>query len=197
MKILTSLTILFMLSTTCIYGQNEKINFPIDSFTHKITYTEVVILDSSTSKLELYSRVREWFAKTYNSAMNVIQMDDKENGKIIGKALMKVYFKTIFNSNYSGGNINYTISIYVKDGKYKYEITDFYHTGELAGNGDRIPDGGPCEDLLNRTKGFWGNSYKKTYFLFLTQMNEKIESLTTDLKLFMNTKSSLIKKSDW
>ena len=56
-------------------------NLPIDSTTHLITYSEVVKVDGN--KDELYSRAREWFAKTYNSAKNVIQMDDKD--KIVGK----------------------------------------------------------------------------------------------------------------
>jgi CspA family cold shock protein len=114
-----------------------------------------VFVDSLTNKNELFLRAREWFAKTYKSSMNVIQMEDKENGKIIGKALLKVFMTTFVDSQLESGFINYSISIYIKDGRYKYEITDFYHTGMFINSSvGTSPDGGPCEKLFNEKKGF-------------------------------------------
>lgn len=88
MKILIA-TIFTILIHYTGYSQNTP-NLPIDNETKLITYSEVIILDSTVNKSELYSRAREWFAKAFKSSKNVIQMDDKENGKIIGKALMQV-----------------------------------------------------------------------------------------------------------
>src|ERR1035437_2334407 len=105
MKIL--LTTFLLISLTGAFAQAP--NLPIDSTTNLITYTEVVKADSN--KTELYSRAREWFAKTYKSSAKVIQMDDKESGKIVGKAVMQVYHKAL-GSNHKSGYINYTISIY-------------------------------------------------------------------------------------
>ena len=42
---------------------------------------------------------------------------------------MQVYRKVAMGT-YEWGYINYTISIYFKDGKYKYEISDLYHKGQ-------------------------------------------------------------------
>src|SRR6185312_12849833 len=126
---------------------------PVDPSTHLITYTGVVQVSGTQS--ELYSRAREWFAKTYNSAQSVIQMDDKD--KIVGKPLMIAYYK-----NYHFGRIYYTVSVYLKDGKYKYEFTNFYHKGQYTGGGNYvgnvyipiadIPDLGSVESLMNSTK---------------------------------------------
>jgi hypothetical protein len=95
---------LFLISTAL--AQNEAHTFPIDSLTHKITYTEVVYLDSLTDKQEIFSRAREWFASAYKSSINVIQMDDKEGGKIVGKAQILVEMTTIFGEKSDAGYIN-------------------------------------------------------------------------------------------
>lgn len=188
---------LTILSISSALGQKNIPNLPIDSLSGKITYTEVVYVDSLVNKQELFSRAREWFAKAYKSSTNVIQMEDKENGKLVGKALMAVQFKAFIGNQYfPGGYINYTISIYIKHGRYKYEVTDFYHTGEYVQN-QKIPDGGPCEKMITETKGFWGNSYKKTYLLFLYQMDNNIKALIESLKTALSTKGLNPQKNDW
>lgn len=172
-----------------------KLELPIDSLTNKITYSEAVYVDSLANKQEIFSRAREWFAKAYKSSTNVIQMEDKESGKIVGKALLDVYMTTVFGSQSEGGYINYTITIYVKDGKYKYEITDIYHTGSYVNSTvGKTPDGGACEILFKKKEGFWGNSYKKTYESYLFQMDNRIKALISDLKVGMTNSA---KKEEW
>ena len=198
--LLFSALILFSVSNA--FGQQEKFNnkvtpkLPIDNLTNKITYSEVVYVDSLANKEELFSRAREWFAKAYKSSTNVIQMEDKESGKIVGKALMKVYHKAL-GSNYPSGYINYTISIYLKDGRYKYEVTTFHHTGQLVSGGNRIPDYGICENMINTTDKTMGMSYQKTYNYYLYQMDNNIKELISDLKASMTTKATNTKKEDW
>jgi hypothetical protein len=196
MKKLLFVNVITILSFVSLFGQNETPSLPIDSLTGKITYTEVVVVDSLSNKQELFSRAREWFAKAYKSSTNVIQMEDKESGKIVGKALMQVYHKAL-GSNFPSGYINYTISIYIKDGKYKYEIIDFYHTGQLISGGNRIPDYGICEKMINTKDKVMGMSYQKTYNYYLFQMNNNVINLITDLKSSMKTKTTNTKKDDW
>jgi hypothetical protein len=191
---LTTFTVLLL--TINANAQKETPDLPIDSVTKMITYTEVVNVDTSLGKLELYSRAREWFAKAYNSSQNVIQMDDKESGKIVGKALTQVYHKAL-GSNYPSGHINYTISIYLKDGRYKYEITNFYHTGQLVSGGNRIEDYGACEEMIDTKKKTWGMSYQKTFTYYLLQLDNKTKSLIEDLKISMASKVLNSKKNDW
>lgn len=179
-----------------VIAQNETLQLPIDTTTKMITYTDVVNVDTSISKQELYSRAREWFAKAYNSSQSVIQMDDKENGKIVGKALTQVYHKSL-GSNYPSGHINYTISIYLKDGRYKYEVTNFYHTGQLVSGGNRIEDYGPCEEMINTKKKTWGVSYQKAFNYYLSQLDTKTQALIADLKASMAHKATDSTKDDW
>jgi hypothetical protein len=198
MKQLT-LSTAILLITFGLFGQKQKNvtpTLPFDDETKRITYSEVVTVDSSTTKNELYSRGREWFAKAYKSSTDVLQMDDKESGKIVGKALMQVYHKAL-GSNYKSGYINYTISLYLKDGRYKYEMTNFHHTGQYAGNGNSIPDYGVCEDMVNTTKKTMGMSYQKAFNYYLMQMHENIKDLILDLKTTMSKRAEVKKKDDW
>ena len=94
-----------------------------------LTYTEVIQVDS-VSKNELFYRAKNWFVNAFKSSKNVIQNENKENGEIIGKATMKYYPDYFVGSDNTKGYINYTIKIFVKEGRYKYEFTDFYHEPE-------------------------------------------------------------------
>ncbi|MDZ4806788.1 MAG: DUF4468 domain-containing protein [Bacteroidota bacterium] len=194
MKFILTIFATFLLTVNA-NAQKETPNLPIDTITKMITYTEVVNVDTSLSKQELYSRAREWFAKVYNSSQNVIQMDDKESGKIVGKALTQVYHKAL-GSNYPSGYINYTISIYLKDGRYKYEISNFHHTGQLVSAG-RIDDYGPCEEMIKTKKKTMGMSYQKTFNYYLLQLDTKTNSLIEDLKASMSSTALNNKKNDW
>jgi hypothetical protein len=190
MKTIT-LSILVIITSFAAFGQKEAPKLPIDSLTSKITYSEVVYVDSLANKQELFSRAREWFAKAYKSSTNVIQLEDKESGKILGKALIQVYHKSM-GSNYPSGYINYTISIYVKDGRYKYEVTDFYHTGQ-----NQIPDYGVCEKMINTTDKTMGMSYQKYYNYYLYQMDNNINELIAGLKTNMAVNSGGAKEESW
>lgn len=185
-----ALVLFFLLSFMLSFGQKETPKLPIDSNTNKITYSEIINVDSLISKQELYSRAREWFAETYNSSKEVVQMEDKESGKIIGKAITQVYYK-MFGTDHPHGYINYTISISVKDGKYKYEITDLHHKGQLVQDG-MSPSYGLCENMINS-----GTSRQKLYNYCLYVADKNIKNLIVDLKFSMNIKSNKNTSEDW
>ena len=82
------------------------------------------------TKSELFVKANEWVAKTFNSAKDVIQMSDKDAGKIIAKGMME-----------SGGRvgfvkgtfyIKYTLSIDLKDNKCRIRISDFITVGCMS-----------------------------------------------------------------
>jgi hypothetical protein len=112
---------------------------PVDTATSKVLFTGVVDIQGIT-KGELFDRFSVWFAKTYVSSKEVIQLQSRESGTIIGKGAIPVtvtfpplglvaglYGETPY------GVVYYTISVYMKDEKYKYEITDFIHEGNVKG----------------------------------------------------------------
>jgi len=190
MKTLLIVLPTLLVITSFAQSKTESPQLPIDELTKLINYTEIVQLDTSFTKNDLYLRGREWFAKAYSSSKNVIQLDEKESGKIVAKALMPVYHKSM-GTNYPSGYINYTITISFKDGRYKYEVSNFYHTGQNS-----IPDYGFCEAMINTTRKTLGFSYQKTFDYYLHQMDNNINNLIGNLKTSMNAITTS-KNDDW
>ena len=125
------LPILFLLAHFSIIVAQEKLidKFPQDN--GKVTYTNVISVDSSIKK-DLYVKAKRWFVNTYNSGKDVIQIDDKENGEIIGKGYFQEYMKVALG----GHNVSvwHTIRVQSKDGRYKYTINNIILKEEIPGN---------------------------------------------------------------
>lgn len=106
----------------------------VSSFTliaqDNLSFSKVIQTDS-VGKATIFATINEWFATTYNSANDVLQMIDKEAGIITGNGLMAYDYGDMFYGCYTG-NIKYTIKVYVKDNRYKVEITNFNHSGHIG-----------------------------------------------------------------
>ena len=90
-----------------------------------ITYSEVVQVEN-ISKDDLFIRANSWIVKTFNSAKDVIQYNDKEAGKIIcktvtgatvGRGLNRVTIDPVY----------YLLQIEVREGRYRISATEFIH----------------------------------------------------------------------
>jgi len=76
------------------------------------------------TKSQIYSDTKIFIAKTWKSAQNVIQNDDKESGNIIvkGSSIQKVnQYMNVFTYVY-----NYTVMFKMKDNKIKIIIDNVY-----------------------------------------------------------------------
>ncbi|GAB4199695.1 MAG: DUF4468 domain-containing protein [Bacteroidia bacterium] len=178
------LAFIIMIATTMVvFGQEP------------LAYTEVVQVDS-VSKNELYNRAKVWFATTYNSVNDVLQIDNKEEGMLIGKAIMKYEPNVFTGSEQTKGNIKYTIKIFVKDGRYKYEITDFIHDpyGNQYGKSSMglITTDKECPNPKPMAKG-WSN---KVWNDIKSQIEDNVTSLINSLKQGMSKRPES-KKDDW
>jgi hypothetical protein len=89
----------------------------------KVTYSDVVQIQG-VSKDEMYKRVKLWFIETYNSSKDVIQLDDKDHGEIIGKGCFRAKWNFRFYTALSM-NVWKTIKIQIKNDSLRYEISDF------------------------------------------------------------------------
>lgn len=135
----------FFITVTIILGtlnfsvkgqSSSQFNFAnkyIDSLTGRIIFKEVV--SATGNKQQLYNKAKEWFISNYNSGKDIIQLDDPANGKIIGRAPFSFQSMpaTSGDLNIYNNTLWYRITINVKDGAYRYIITDFdvkYHNEE-------------------------------------------------------------------
>lgn len=144
----------------------------------KVVYTGVVEVDSANKDV-LYSRAKKWFAEEYKSAQNVIQLDDKDAGEVLGKGLFKSYFTVFMEAQ--DVSVYHTVKIYVKDNKYKYEITDFnvkFYVAPSKYNSAANYD----DQLENFVKGRNKNNMHKMSMNIDSQVQDMIASLEKDMK---------------
>jgi len=158
-------------------------DFPISEKTGKVSYEGVVKVDG-VSATDLYIRANEWFAKTFNSANAVIQMQDKEAGKIIGKGWIAVS-----NMGYDAGGFDFRINFTAKEGRYRYIITDIEHDKKTSkfSSGGGIENEKPACGTFLMLKGQWRKLKK--------QAHDGITEMHQDLVLYMSETNS--EEDDW
>lgn len=161
-----------------------------------LKYSEVVQVDS-IPKNELFNRAKIWFVTTYHNAKEVLQLENQEEGEIVGKAIIKYYPNVFAGSEQIIGNINYTIKIFVKDGRYKYEITDFIHDPYGNQLGLKTSMGLITTDIECPYPQRMGKNWsKKVWKDIKSQIESNITLLIFSLKQGMN-KTTESKSEDW
>jgi len=84
------------------------------------------------SQAELYARAKKWFAAAPSTAKLPLDTDDAAGGHLVGRTAELV------TQNFLGANVQVplwrTITIEVKPGRFRYQITDFaFDSGQGAG----------------------------------------------------------------
>lgn len=145
-----------------------------------IIYSEVITVDSSIKKEELFNRAKAWFVDNYKSANDVIQLQDKDAGVIIGKGIFDAGYNLGMMVGYDIVHVSHTVKIYVKDGKFKYEIVDL--SGKYYETPTRYSSGGQREMPIGNivTPG-----NKKNYKKFLEDVNAQVRLTILSLKAGM------------
>jgi len=107
------LSILFSLFCAFSYGQD---NIKFDSVIQADGKSLQQIIDASST----------WVALNFKSANDVVQKKDKEAGLLIVKGNFQYTTENTLYSCYNG-NINFTIIVTAREGRFKVELSDFEH----------------------------------------------------------------------
>lgn len=175
-------TFLFCLLITALSkAKSQNIIFPEKD--GKVYYSEVIQVDTSLKKNDLFNTVRKWFAEAYKSANDVIQLQDRETGEIVGKGIVKAVYKIPLNPSVDV-SVYHTINISVKDGRFRYVITDlrarYYSSGTQIGTS--YIKGNDVEwTVTNEVRGNKKNT-TEMYRDVHAQILALIESLTAAMK---------------
>lgn len=110
-----------MMAVLVIAGCAGTVRSGFDGREGRYEYIETHSLDKSTA----YSRSINWIARNYNSANDVIQLKDSENGVIVVRAIAP--FNVVGYTRY----VEYTFETRIKENKAKFT---FQMTG-LSGAG--------------------------------------------------------------
>jgi hypothetical protein len=105
-----------------------------------LSFTEVVTVERTPAK-ELYLRAVSWLAHSVVDAESVLEVQDRESGTLISKVAIPYEPNVASSSENIRGFITFTVTIMVKDGRYKYMISDFTHHGSPSPTADAIDFG--------------------------------------------------------
>jgi hypothetical protein len=119
---------LVVLIAILVFGSAKFVaaqTFPYDTTQKKIIYSEVVQAPGNTKDV-LFDRALRVLKGMYQQVDSKLAVKDKENGKIVLNGFVRIIFheKNGLNTTYPD-LVKYRFTILFKDGKYKYEITDF------------------------------------------------------------------------
>ena len=186
-QLITIVTLL----TVHIYSIGQS-RHPLPTVDNKITYTEVVTVDS-VKKDELYAKTKLWFADVFKSSKDVIQLDDKENGIVLGKGNIQ---KRESGLQPVIKTWRFTVKIQLKDGKYKADIYDIDYTFEMPGNniGAKPTDINLDSYFLDQRIYKKDGTLKDVALKFANETNDNFNSLLASIKKSLTEK---IKKDDF
>lgn len=102
----------------------ERLVLNIDSSTNLITYSSVVEQEESGSD-SLYIRAKKWATTTLGKEMKVEL--DKRNQKLVYIGSIPAYVYMNKYSKRSIGRFEFKITFLIKEGRYKYQITNLVH----------------------------------------------------------------------
>lgn len=133
MKIQTAILLSVLLTTKC-FGQNE-----MPTKEDKVLY-EIIDSSITSSGTDLHNRSKIWFANAFRNSKEVIRVDDKENGVLIGKGNFS------FEQSLVPFIVRFSIKVNSKDNKYRIQ---FYEITYQEGTGGREKNA----ETLNEKKG--------------------------------------------
>lgn len=126
---------------------------------------DTVIQAPGKSVSEIYTAARAWFATEFNSANDVIQMDDPEKGILIGKGNFS-YKAPGGALTYSvlDGIVKFTLQIQAREGRFRVTMGDFRHEAKPVPGGSYDWSLGLITDRERaRAKGAVDFRQKKTW----------------------------------
>ncbi len=163
--------------------QQQSPQLPVDDKTGKISYIKVNEVSGATTAV-LYQRALNWAMSFYKNPGDVIRERDSVAGKIVCKARFKI-MNTPDKKGFAtdAGNVMYTLTLQSKDGRYRYELTDFNWKQQSYY---------ACEKWMDKSKP----SYTPEFSHYLQQLNTTSQEALKSLEKAMSTAAET-KADDW
>jgi len=176
------LLLLTMVSFFVMTGQNE---LPVDAKTGKVTFVKVVEAEGLTGK-QLFDLTKSW-----GESQGFSVLEEKEGSTIKFNASIKVYYPGPKSGPTENGTVTFTLFVGCKDGKYRYVLTDFVHTGEKRStNGGKLEASKPACGMVTMSSRGWVTIKNET--------KKKTDKLLADLvREIKEDQNDPEKNEDW
>jgi hypothetical protein len=182
------LAIIFAGSSIISFAQKDVVVTPysvhIDSVTKLISYEGVVEVKNLPAAV-LYKKINDWFHSNYENPAEVIRENDSLTFSIIGKPRFRLQNPPDKDGNkVMGGFVQYKISVKAKDGRFRYELTE-YNVKQTSYF--------PCERWLD-TKA---PSYSSGYNAYLQQLEKYSLETINSLKNAVAKEKAVKDRDNW
>ncbi len=186
MKSLLALVFIFSSFTSLLAQKNEMPPHPGGK---PYVFEEVVTLDSAYTKAKLYSNARTWFTKNFKSPTDVLQVQDKEAGELVGRGAIKLQREVQRIAGqpiYADGYLWCIMEVWVKDGRYKYNLSRFTYDNLERSTSDYY---NPITDAKEFTgKGPMKKTLNSVWKVLQQETEARAEQLIASLKADMVAK---------
>ena len=179
-----------LLATSTAYAQkaskkaqdnDAQPTLPTDPESHLVDYTGVVEVPGATQD-QLYTRAFDWIAKTY-TATAATALQDKEKGRITVQGVTHPHYR-----GNEFGSVTHTFTIYVKEGKYKYDFTSFRHDYVVGGQQGGNASLGPFENEEPKKMVAMSGLMHRVWNSIRNETDVQVKALIVDLEASMRGK---------
>lgn len=184
---LSLLVLLSVAASPAIAQKNivaPTVTLPVDSITKLVTYEGVVDVKGVTAD-ELYRRMQLWFNTFYKNPGEVVRENDSVKYKMMGKPRFRISnppdksgLKT------DAGIVQYTIQVAAKEGRFRYEISE-YNWKQLSYY--------PCERWMDTKAQSWVPAYNE----YMQQLDKYTKDLIADLQRTLSQAKPVKDRDDW
>lgn len=150
-----------------LLAQEKTPAMPVNPETKLITYQEVVKVDGNQQ--ELFNRAIEWINVNYKNPADVTKVRNPQSGVVEILHRFDLHRTDEQGNKIDAGTVVYTLLLELKDGRYRYKITDM-----SLKQASRYP----VERWLDKTD----KAYNPNYDLFLSQLDKQIKVVIESLK---------------
>lgn len=173
--------LLFLLTILPVVAFSQSATDILPMKDGKVHYEDIVMVDSTASKDALFTAIRSSISTLFSNSKRGVQQDDKESGKIIFKASAPVKQVVLLTTDYY--DINYTLDVTVKDGKYRIQAYDIDAVPGRSGQPYRSID----RIIEQAEKGALKKSSKELLKLIDGTVTSSITSIKGDVKKRLNS----------
>ncbi len=149
----------------------------------ELKFSKVIQSENNADKATLYASLRSFMATYYRNSQDVIQMDDKDAGILIGKATSIFDAPSMVLSAYEGW-LDYNLKLQARDGRVRVEVSHFFHHNK-PGNQKKAQLGVLTEAEEYTDKGLQKKYHNKIWLM----LKEKAEKISLDI--FANVEAAI------
>ena len=166
-----------------VFSQNAEQNsgIPVDEITGLITYKDVV--QTTGEKSELFVRAIGWVNSFYVNPADATKVRNPESGIIDILHRFRLTYQDDAGVQRDAGMVSYTLLLELRDGRYRYTLTNF-----TLRQASRFP----VERWLDKTD----RAYNPSWDDYLNQVDAFAKSLINSLKTTMEPEE-VIKEEEW